>query len=195
MATYGAKMLQWAPFATTDPDTSTSALPKYGQPINIGALQKVSDSPTFAEAKIYGDNALKGFVKEFKEATVNVEITDLLNSVASAILGAKLDTGDAAELHFNVEDNAPYGGLAFYINKMDSNNKKKWQGIFYPKLKASMEGEEYATKGESITLVGGKIAFLASAPANGDWKIKSMEFETEAEAVAWVNGKIKAATA
>ena len=55
---YGAKMLQWAPFAQSDPEPA-GALPKYGTPVNLGALNKVTDSPTFNEAKGYGDNALK----------------------------------------------------------------------------------------------------------------------------------------
>lgn len=193
MATYGAKMLQWAPFAQKSPDASAEALPKYGAPINLGALMKVSDSPSYNEAKLSGDNVVKEYVREFKEATVSVEITDISNAVASAIFGAKLDAGDTADLHFNIGDNAPYGGMAFYVNKM-VDNVPKWQGVFYPKLKAGMEGEEYSTKGETITLTGGKIAFLAIAPAIGDWKIKSPYFATEAEAAAWVDGKIKEAT-
>ena len=45
MAKYGAKYLQWAPFYTSDPDKDTAAFPKYGTPLNLGSLVKVTDNP------------------------------------------------------------------------------------------------------------------------------------------------------
>lgn len=191
---YGAKMLQWAPLAESDPEPA-GALPKYGTPMNLGALNKVTDSPTFNEAKGYGDDALKVHVVEFKEAGVDVEVNELSNAVASAIFGATQEAEEGQDLHFSAEDKPPYGGLAFYIKKMLPGNVKVFQGIYYPKAKASMQGEEYSTKGESITLANSKIHFLASACNSGDWKILSKDFTTETEAVSWVNEKIKAAGA
>lgn len=194
MAKYGAKYLQWAPFAETAPDESTAAFPKYGTPVNLGKLVKVTDSPTFNEGKIYGDNSLAEYVNEFKECGIDVEVTELSNSVSSSIFGATLATsGDDTDLKFGEDDNAPYGGLAFYVCKL-VNNVKKYQCIYYPKLKASMQGDEYATKGDGITLTGGKIHFTASAPANGSWKVVSTEVGTEAAAKTWVDAKIVAAT-
>lgn len=193
MATYGAKHIQWAPFAATSPDESASALPKYGEPVNLGSLQKVTDSPSYNEGKIYGDDALDEYVSEFKECTVDVEITELSNAVASAVTGAKIDTGSTdteKDLHFNSSDEAPYGGLAFYVKKI-VNKAVVYQGIYYTKLKATMQGEEFTTKGDSITLTGGKLHFLASTSANGDWKIKSENLTTEAAAKSWVEEKIK----
>lgn len=191
MAKYGAKYLRWAPFAETNPDASSEAFPKYGDPISLGALVRVSDTPTFNEAKSYGDNALKEHVIEFKECGVAVEVTDLSNEVASAVLGASFDSESTKELTFGAEDNAPYGGLGFYINKM-VDGVKSYHGIYYPKLKAAMQGTEYATKGDSITLTGGSLQFTAAAPANGKWKVESDDFATEDEAKAWVDEKIKA---
>lgn len=187
---YGAKMLQWAPFAESNPEPA-DALPNYGSAVNLGALNRVSDSPAYNEAKGYGDNALKVHVNEFKECPVDVEVTELSNENAAAVFGALLASGEAGDLHFGSEDNAPYGGLAFYISKMLDGGKKVYQGIFYPKLKAAMQGEEYATKGDSITLTTSKIHFLAAAANSGDWKILSKDFTTESEAAAWVNGKLK----
>lgn len=189
---YGAKMLQWAPFAQDNPEPA-GALPNYGTPMNLGELNKVTDSPTFNEAKGYGDNALTVHVSEFTEAGIDVEVNELSNVSASAIFGATLDE-EGEDLHFKAEDNPPYGGLGFYISKMLKGNKKAYQGIFYPKTKASVQGEEYSTKGESITLANSKIHFLASACNSGDWQVKSKDFTTEAEAVSWVNEKIKVAS-
>lgn len=192
MAKYGAKYLQWAPFVEESADTADDAYPKYGDPMNLGALVKVTDTPSFNEAKSYGDNTLKEYVNEFKECTVAVEVTELSNSVASAVLGATINAEAQNDLEYSSEDNAPYGGLAFYINKQ-VNGVKFYHGIYYPKLKAAMQGTEYATKGDSITLTGGSLNFTAAAPANGKWKIESDDFTTEEEAKAWVDAKIKKA--
>lgn len=192
MASYGAKYIQWAPFAETAPDESAEAYPKYGNPINLGALQKATDSPSYNEAKIYGDDALDEYVSEFKECPIDVEITELSNAVASAVTGAQIDSSGDKDLHFNSSDEAPYGGMAFFVKKM-VHKKVVYQGIYYPKLKATMQGEEFNTKGDSITLAGGKLHFLASTCAKGDWKVKSDDLATEAAAKTWVDGKIKKA--
>lgn len=192
MASYGAKYIQWAPFAETSPDESAEAYPKYGDPINLGALQKATDSPSYNEAKIYGDDALDEYVSEFKECPIDVEITELSNAVASAVTGAQIDSSGDKDLHFNSSDEAPYGGMAFFVKKM-VHKKVVYQGIYYPKLKATMQGEEFNTKGDSITLAGGKLHFLASTCAKGDWKVKSDDLTTEAAAKTWVDGKIKKA--
>lgn len=189
---YGARYLQWAPFASANPEPE-DALPNYGTPVNLGALNKVTDSPTYNEAKGYGDDALKVYVNEFKEAAVDIEVTELANAVASAVLGASLSGDEAPDLEFGADDNAPYGGLGFFISKMLDGNKKAYQGIFYPKLKASMQGEEYSTKGETITLANSKLKLLAAACNNGKWKIKSDDFDTAAKAKAWVDAKVAAA--
>ena len=194
MAIYGAKYLQWAPFAQTDADVSEAAPPKYDTPMNLGALQQVSDSPTLNEAKAYGDNVLKNYVNEFKECPVTVGITELSNDVASAVLGATI-AETSQDLEFGAEDDPPYGGLGFYVTKQLDDGSKKWQGIAYPKVKASMQGTEYNTKGDSITFAGGRLQFMASVPANGKWKIQSKDFDTEAEAKTWVDGIIKKASA
>lgn len=191
MAKYGAKYLQWARFKDTTPDDSASALPLYGAPMNLGCLVKVTDSPSFNEAKQYGDNALKEYVYEFKECGVDVEVTELSATTAAALFGATIGTSPDTDLKFGSADNAPYGGLAFYICKL-VDNVKKYQGVYYPKLKAAMQGEEYDTTGDGITLTGGKVKFTASAPKNGQWKIVSADLETEEAAIIWVDGKIVA---
>ena len=57
-----------------------------------------------------------------------------------------------------------------------------------------MQGEEYTTKGDGITLVGGKIKFTASTPMNTMWKVMSGDLADETAAAAWVDAKIVAAT-
>lgn len=188
MAKYGAKYIQFAPFSATSPDESADAFPKYGDPVNLGALNKLTDNPTLNEAKAYGDNATQEHALEFKECPIDIEVTELPMAAAQVVLGN--ETNEDNDQHFKSEDNAPYGGLAFYCNKL-INNAKKYQGIYYPKVKAQVQGEEYNTKGDSISFANDKLHFLAVTAKNGEWKVKSALLDSESAAKAWVDGKVK----
>ena len=182
MARYGAKHIFWAPIA----EETEAALPTYEAALQLAELRKVSDNPTFAEGKQYGDDGLAEYVNEFVEADVDVEITDLPPEMEQAVLGAQTATvSDGALTRFGANDTAPYGGLAF-VSCIQRNNAKKYQVIFYPKLKAAMQGEEFTTKEGSITLAGGKLKFKAMAGKTGDWKLKSAYLPTEDAAKKYV---------
>ena len=188
---YGAKNIRWAPI-TAEP---TGALPTYGPAVKLGELNQVADNPSFVEAKASGDNnATARYVRKFQQATVDVTVLDILNEVASAIFGAKIDETQKKDLHFNKNDKPPYGGMAFYTENLMENDKIKYQGIFYTKAKANMQGKTYDTTGESITLSSSKVQFVSTACNNGDWKIESALFDTEAEAEAWAEEKLPAST-
>lgn len=185
---YGAKGIKWAPI-TAEP---AGALPTYGEARVLGELNRVADSPVFNEAKGYGDNALRRHVVKFKEAGIDVTVLDMTNENASAVMGAKIPEGAAKNLHFTANDSPPNGGMAFYINELMEENVDAFKGIFYPKVKAAMQGSEYATNGESITLTAKNLHFTASAANSSDWKIESDYFTTEAEAQQWVDSMVGA---
>lgn len=186
MATYGAKYIKFAPLKTEPED----AIPTYENAVQIAELQKLTDNPTYSEGKQYGDDRLVEYVSEFNEADVDVEVTDLDNKMQSTIFGATLSGNDnTEELAFGGSDIAPYGGLGAVICRM-RNNVRTYQGILYTKVKASMQGEEFTTKGDNITLAGGKLKFKATEPKYGKWKIKSAMFPTLEAAKSWVDGKL-----
>lgn len=188
---YGAKNIRWAPI-TAEP---TGALPTYGPAVKLGELNQVADSPSFVEAKASGDNnATARYVRKFQQATVDVTVLDILNEVAASIFGAKIDETQKKDLHFNKDDKPPYGGMAFYTENLMEDDKVKYQGIFYTKAKANMQGKTYDTTGDSITLSSSKVQFVSTACNNGDWKIESALFDTEAEAEAWAEAKLPAST-
>ena len=186
MATYGAKYIKFAPLKKEPED----AIPTYENAVQIAELQKLTDNPTYSEGKQYGDDRLVEYVSEFNEADVDVEVTDLDNQMPSTIFGATLSGSDnTEELAFGGSDIAPYGGLGAVICRM-RNNVRTYQGILYTKVKASMQGEEFTTKGDNITLAGGKLKFKATEPKYGKWKIKSAMFPTLEAAKSWVDGKL-----
>lgn len=187
MATYGAKYIKWAPFAAADPE-SGEGYPKYGTALVLSKLVKVTDNPTYAEGKLYGDDELAEYAREFVENDIDIEVTEISNEMAKAVFGAAIDE-ESEDLQFGSNDAAPYGGLAFTCCKM-IDGKKKYKGIYYPKNKSAMQGEEYNTKGESITFGTGKMKLKGTIAKNGKWKVESKIFPTEAEAKAWVDEKL-----
>lgn len=186
MATYGAKYIKWAPFAAADPE-SGEGYPKYGPALVLSKLVKVTDSPTYAEGKLYGDDELAEYASEFVENDIDIEVTEISNEMAKGVFGASLE--ETEDLVFGSNDSAPYGGLAFICCKM-VGGKKSYQGIYYPKNKSAMQGEEYNTKGDSITFGTGKIKLKGSAANNGAWKVRSKAFPTETEAKSWIDTKL-----
>lgn len=190
---YGAKMIQWAPFASSNPEPADSA-PRYAAAINLGALNQVTESINWAEASGYGDNARKVYIKEFKDGSLAVQTLYLSIANLAAVSGGTVESGSEGNLHLGSEDAPPYGGLAFYVSAMTDGGTKYYQGVWYPKVKAGLDNKDYNTKGDSIVLSNARLIFAIQACKTGDWKILSPEFETEAEAAAWVNDKIKAAT-
>lgn len=184
---YGAKYIRWAPFVEENPE-EPKKLPKYGTAVTLGALNKLTDTPAFNEAKGYGDNALKVYVNKFKETILGIETTEVPRESMSAVSGTIIENGTNKNMRFRDTDKTPYGGLGCYVNKILDDGRDVSMGIFYPKIKAMLQGTEYNTNGENITLATSKLQFTGSAALSGDWKIESPYFDTEEEAQAWVDG-------
>lgn len=193
MPQYGAKMLQWAPFAASNPEPEDS-LPNYGTPMNLGGLMSVAETLNFSEVEARADDVRKIYIKEFTDGSLAVGILEMSNEVAHAITGATLDSsGSAKDIHFSANDNPPYGCLGFYTTNAKADGSKYYKGLFYPKVKASLDGRTYNTKQKTIVLNSPTLTFAVDAAANGEYRIESEELSTESAAKAWVNGKVKAA--
>lgn len=184
MAKYGAKYVKWAPFASSSPEPS-GTLPNYGTAISLSKLVKVSDSPSYAEGKLYADNELAEYAKEFVEADIDTEITEVTPAIAAALLGATVDS-TSSDVTFGSEDSAPYGGFGFVSCKI-VNGVKSFIGVFYPKVKAQNEGEEFQTKGDSIIFSTGKLKMKATACNSNAWKVLSDEKSSESAAKTWLD--------
>lgn len=188
---YGAKGARFAPFAK-DYDPSKIPTPTYDTTklVSLSPLARVDDSPTFNTVKAYGDDHVTGQMSEFKECPITVEVNDLPNETAAVVLGCELDES-TKELKQTSNDSAPYGGFAYHIHVMlpDQNNKKVWRSRFYPQVQAMMQGVSYATKGDSIVLANERLMMNAIAAKDENWVLKSPDFDTEDEAVAWENAK------
>lgn len=182
MALYGASNPYFAPI-DTEPE---NGLPTYKSGVKIAKLISSADNPTYTRATLYADDGKAEEVEEFVSADIEVSLDDVSITNKALIFGAEINEKD--ELVHKGDDTAPYGGYGFYARKM-IGNKKRFEGVFYPKVKAVLGSVNYTTKGESITFAPTSVRFSA-AEANGyEWKIEK-ELETEAEALAWVKEKL-----
>lgn len=185
----GAKNIKWAKIK----EEPAKALPTYEQKIVLGELNQVVATPAFNEVRASGDDHTARYAAFFKEVPIDVTILDMTNENASAVTGATIDAGEAKNLRFKSTDQAPYGGLGFHTSELMEDYTVKYKGIFYPKVKAVMQGQTYDTKGESVTLQGKKLRFLGLAAKSGDWMIESLYFDTEDEADSWVDEMLASA--
>lgn len=189
---YGCEHLMWAPFAEEPPETA-SKLPTYGTAVELGTLNKITETPSMNEAKGYGNNGLQEYVNKFKECGLATAVTSLARADASAIYGAQIESETKKNLRFRASDKPPYGGLGF-VNNQIIGGKDCAVGVFYPKVKAMIQGVEYNTSGENITLANTALQFTAAAALSGDWKIESPLFEdgdsgtAGEQALTWVKG-------
>lgn len=185
---FRASHIMFAPFASNGMDTDT-ALPTYGTAVNIGALNRISDTINRVEASGYGDNSRKVHVDEFSNYALDVEITHIPRAVFATINGLNVDNS-SKDLTFKDNSVSPNGGLTCVRGGRTDDNVDYYIGVFYPKLKAAMQGKDISTKGENFTLVTEKLHFSGMACKNHVWCIESDEFATEAEAVTWCNTKL-----
>lgn len=195
MAQYGAKNFRFAPFAASDPEPA-GALPKYGDIVQVGSLNLLNETLNFSEVEARGDDVRKIYKKSFTDGLLDVDILYISPAVSSKVLGLTLDSTEKKNLHFRDDDSAPYGGGSFYTTcvRDDSTNSVYYQGIYYPKIRASMQGRSYQTKQKQLVLTNPKLSFSVDACNSHDYRIESEEFATEAEADDWCTAMLSAAT-
>lgn len=192
---YGARGARFAPFAA-DYDPANTPTPTYGGAVAVAPLVKVDESPTFNTVKAYGDDRVTGQMSEFKECPITIEVNDLPNATASAVLGCKLVGEDGnKEVVWNANDTAPYGGFVYHIHALLPDvNRKVWRAYFFPKVQAVIQPRSYATKGDSVVLTNEKLMLNAMAPMDENWRYDSPDFDTEEKAIAWENTKLGVTT-
>ena len=168
MPQYGAKNLQWAPFAASNPEPE-DALPNYGTPMKLGDLMSVAETLNFSEVESRADDVRKIYLREFVDGSLAVGVLELPNETASAVTGAQIDSTEGAkDIHFSSNDTAPYGCLGFYTTNIKADGSKYYKGFFYPKVKASLDGRTYNTKQKTIVLDSPKLTLSVDAGNTGE---------------------------
>ncbi|MCI8506902.1 MAG: hypothetical protein HFI67_12040 [Lachnospiraceae bacterium] len=181
MAAFGAKYINFAPI-TEEPKGS---LPVYGERVKIGELVKADLTVNISTGELYADNRLKEKADEFISGSLAVEVDDMTKEIEAGVYGATYKEGEIID---NSEDNVPYGGLGYY-KTLQRDGARVYEAYYYPKVKAVLGTDSAATKGSSITFTTKALTFTVHEPDTGDWRYRK-EFSDEAEAAAYVDGKL-----
>lgn len=184
MASFGAKF----PYFNPVKEEPEGQLPVYKnpEPVRIGRLVKADLTVNLASGKLFADDGLAESVEEFSSGSIAMETDDMEDPVAAVVYGCEVAD---KEVHYNVADDPPAGGLA-YFKKLMRRKKVLYKGYFYPLVKAALGNDTAQTKTDSITFGTNSTTFTVFACETGDWRFTE-EFSTEAEAIAWIKEKLK----
>lgn len=156
---------------------------KYRNSFRCGKAVSTSVNPAYNEASLYGDNQEVENVKEFKNAGVNLGVTELPSIAARIMLGHNV-SGDGTEIS-KTEDSTGYVGYGFITSEM-VDGKKTYRSCVLPKVKFAEGEESYETKGDSIVFKTPTLSGTAIGDTDGAWRIKSPQYDTEEEADKWI---------
>jgi phi13 family phage major tail protein len=133
---------------------------------------------------LYADDDIDEIDQSFISGTETLGINELPLEVQSVLLGHAIVNG---EMTANSNDISPYIGHGFY-GKIKRNNVNKWRAIWFKKMQFGEPNDETETQGESVVFQTPSIEGTIMKDINGDWKDEKV-FDTEAEAIAWLDGK------
>lgn len=187
MSQFGAKYIKFAKIK----DQPKNALPVYEDgAVQLGRLVSANLTVNTASGQLYADDELAESVSEFSSGTLVAETDDMTDEVASEVYGCEVVE---QEVHYKHGDAAPEGGVAYY-KTLVRRGVKSFEGVYHPRVKASLGNDNAATRGGSITFNTTTTTFTVFTCNSEDWRI-TKELATEAEAKAWVDEKLAGAKA
>lgn len=179
---YGAKHALWAPFVGEEPE---NAMPTYGEACDFGGINESNETLNFGSAAAYSNNQKNYEIRDFTSGTIAAKALDQPIAVASQILGTATDEDGGQS--FGGDDEQPFGAYGFFCSRIDANKKKYHEVIFYPKVQGYIEGSNYKTKEDGITLEYDSVSFNIYQANCGKYKI-TKRFDAEAAAVTYLKG-------
>ncbi len=153
---------------------------------------KASVNSNSNDVKLYADDGVAESDKSFKDGTLSLNVDDLTQKVYADMLGHKYTAADESgskpeTVTASANDIAPYLGIGFY-GAVKRNNKVSYLAKWLKKVQFSEPNDETETKGETVNFQTPTIEGTVFPADDGEWK-EQAEFATEAEAIAWVDGK------
>ena len=154
-------------------------------------------TPNKHDVDLYADDELAETDKSVKDWGTSLSVDDLSLKVQADLLGhtytaAKTDGGSGSatpeSIEVGTDDVAPFLGVGFYKRRR-KNNVTSFTAIWLYKVQHSEPTENAETKGDTTNFQTPTIEGKAY-PVSVDGKMsigKRLVFNTEAEAVAWLN--------
>lgn len=153
----------------------------YADGFKCGKAMSVNITPNYNESKLYADNQLAEYVKEFKDGTMVLGTDRLPREADKTCFGHEV-TEDGVS--YKTGDSANYVGVGFYVDEM-LDGVKKYVAIVIYKVKFGEGAEDYTTKGENIEFKTPSINGTISGLSSTLWKDRKV-FPTESGAEEWI---------
>lgn len=191
MAFVGMKHPVWAPIREEiegQPVVYDTGL-VIGEAISADVTFTRSNNPLYADDKLSeSDNSITG-------GTVSLTVNEIEDATLAKIMDMEVGADGEYE---ETSSPSPYGGLG-YMRARRKKGKTTYTAMWLYKVQLGITSETATTKGEQIdyqtpTLEGNMMGVVN----DGDMKTKYRSrktFETEAEAIAWLDAKAKVVSA
>lgn len=191
MAQIGLKNLYYAPITEDEYGNET-----YGTPVRLAKAINADLTVNSNDATLYADDGADVVFRDFINGTLTLEVNDLGNAVAAALLGASIDANGA--LVSSGEDVPPPVAIAFQSKSARGGDRYFW---FY-RVVFSVPGASIQTKGESIEFatpsIEGTISRRNLPDTNNKhpWKIEAKAGEVSSTIVNnWFNAVLEPSSA
>lgn len=165
--------------------SDTTGSPVYTNGAVIAKAMSASIAINKNNSILYADDDIDEIDQSFISGTETLGLNEFPHEVQAELLGHKID--GTGQMVANDNDISPYVGHGFY-GKIRRNNANKWRAIWFHKVQFGEPNDETETKGESVVFQTPSIEGTIMKDINGDWKSEKV-FDTEAEAIAWLDGK------
>lgn len=143
---------------------------------------------------LYADDGAAESVGGFSSGTLTITIDELPIETAGLILGMTVTTIESptagASVSFDDDTNPPYLGYGVIVPKI-RNNTRTWMAVLLTKVKFSVPGDAYNTKGETVEFGTPELTatVMRDDTAKHAWR-KWAEFGTEEAANTWLNTQL-----
>ncbi len=185
MAYIGLKHPVFAPIATEP----AGSLPTYGAGLIVGKAIAANVSIELSDAKLSADDVIAEVDNSFVSGTITAGVDDLSDEALTAWLGNQAATlNGVTTIRSASTYEAPEGGFGYYRVRK-KNGVRSFRAYWYHKTKWGMPSEDAKTKPDgSIEWQTPEIegVIMTAQDSTNSWR-DAATFETEAEAVGWLD--------
>jgi len=151
----------------------------YGDPERLAKGITAELTVNAAEAALYADDSVDEFVREFSDGELKIGVNDLASTVTAKLLGQTAGTDGV--IYASGDDDPPYFAIGFSARKTKGLVRYVW---LY-KVKFSVPGEKFITKGDKIEFSTPEITGKVIMRPDGKWKADYVGAPDSPVAVGW----------
>lgn len=161
----------------------------YGGAQTPGKAVSFNFEPAKSDATLYADDGVAERDTRVTGGTATMGIDRLDDNTISTLLGHTIDDGEVIS---NQNDVAPYVSVG-RVARLMVGGVQKFRATFFALCQFSEPSDSDNTLGESVEFSTYELEGAVIMPKSGDWR-KEQTFDTQADAVAYLEGLMAAPT-